>query len=199
MRALLSIIIAYLLGSISSAIPISRLFGLDDPRGYGSGNPGATNVLRSGSKAAAILTLLGDFLKGVLAILIARAMGAGDWGIAMSGLAVFSGHLFPVFFGFRGGKGVATAAGVYFALSPVIGLALLVIWFACAWLTRYSSLSALLAAAGAVVATLVTMGPIYGAMAMAMAALLVWSHRENIRRLRDGSESKISFGKKSDG
>src|SRR5476649_1948016 len=143
-------VLAYLLGSLSFAVIVSKAMHLDDPRSYGSGNPGATNVLRSGNKIAAIFTLLLDALKGVVAVLFARWMaervGDGDGTVALAGLAAFLGHLYPVFFRFQGGKGVATAAGVLLALNPWVGLASLGTWLAIALVTRYSSLAALVTA-----------------------------------------------------
>src|SRR3954469_23713386 len=144
------VLLAYLLGSLSFAVIVSRAMRLDDPRSYGSGNPGATNVLRSGNKVAAILTLLLDAIKGVVAVLIARflaeRLGYGDGVVALAGLASFLGHLYPIFFRFQGGKGVATAAGVLLALNWMVGLACLGTWLLVAVLTRYSSLAALVTA-----------------------------------------------------
>ena len=148
--AALAAIAGYLLGSLSFAVIVSRAMGLSDPRSYGSGNPGATNVLRSGSKKAAIATLLLDAFKGWLPVAAlgwaAAAWALPDWLAPLAGLAAFLGHLYPVFFGFKGGKGVATAAGVILGLQPLLGLAVLLIWIAVALLTRYSSLAALIAA-----------------------------------------------------
>ena len=143
------IALGYLLGCIPFAVITSRMFGLADPRSYGSGNPGATNVLRSGNKAAAVLTLLGDALKGVAAVLLARWLDVGDGTALFAGVAAFVGHVFPVTLGFRGGKGVATAAGVMLAAVPAVGLTALGVWVLVAVLTRYSSLAALLAACSA--------------------------------------------------
>ena len=140
-------VLAYLLGSISSAVVVARVMDLPDPREIGSKNPGATNILRYGGKMAAVLTLAGDILKGVIAVLVARALTADAVIITLCGFAAFLGHLFPVFFGFRGGKGVATALGVWFALNPWVGLALLATWVLMALLFRYSSLAALTASA----------------------------------------------------
>jgi len=134
---------AYLMGSIASAVVVARLMGLPDPRTQGSGNPGATNVLRLGGKKAAALTLLGDVLKGVIPVLAARLAGLPETGVALVALAAFLGHLYPVFFGFKGGKGVATAFGVLVAGAPLLGLAILVTWLAVAFASRISSLSAL--------------------------------------------------------
>lgn len=196
---LLIILVAYLIGSISFAVIVSRGFGLPDPRSYGSKNPGATNVLRSGRKAAAILTLAGDGLKGWLAVALAQwlapAQGYTDTTIALVALAVFLGHLYPVFFRFIGGKGVATAAGVLFALSPSLGLALLVVWLVLAVGLKLSSLAALAATAAALPLAWWLGLPHGYLMAIGtIAVLLVWRHRSNIRKLLSGSES--GFGGK---
>ena len=194
--SLLGVAVAYLIGSVSFAVVVSRLMGLADPRTYGSGNPGATNVLRSGSKPAALLTLLGDALKGVVAVLLARHLGAlWGWGeatVTLAGLAAFIGHLYPVFHRFQGGKGVATAAGVLLAVDPVIGGATALTWLIIAFFFRYSSLAALVAAAFAPL----WQGFMHGTdMRMAaiavMSALLVWRHRANIAKLLNGTESRI--------
>jgi len=185
-------VLAYLLGSVSSAVVIARLMGLPDPRSIGSKNPGATNILRYGGKKAAILTLAGDILKGVIPVLIARAVTADAAIVALTGFGAFLGHLFPVFFGFRGGKGVATALGVWLAINPWVGLALLVTWLAMALLFRYSSLAALTASVTApfYVAWL-SPGLAYVAAMLAMSAILIFRHRSNIRNLIAGTETKI--------
>ncbi|MCS6996028.1 MAG: glycerol-3-phosphate 1-O-acyltransferase PlsY [Casimicrobiaceae bacterium] len=184
---------AYLLGSCSFAYLVSRAFGLADPTSYGSGNPGATNVLRTGHKSAAALTLAGDLGKGVLAVAIARLWGP-EFGLSTIGLAlvagaVFLGHLFPIWFRFRGGKGVATAAGVLWALDWRVGLAVSVLWIAVFALSRISSLSALVAAAAAPLVALWLWGhgPLVVAV-FAIALVLLWRHRDNIARLRSGQE-----------
>lgn len=190
-------VFAYLLGSVSFAIVLSRLFRLPDPRSYGSRNPGATNVLRTGSKLAAALTLLGDAAKGWVAVAAAQSWGPryglGDFAIAACALAVFLGHLYPVFLKFKGGKGVATALGVCLALSPWLGLGLAVVWLAVAALWRISSLAALCAAVVAPFGGLLVfgLGP-YTAAVTAMALLLAARHRSNIRNLLAGTEGKIS-------
>jgi glycerol-3-phosphate acyltransferase PlsY len=185
-------LLAYLLGSVSSAVVIARVMGLRDPRDVGSGNPGATNILRYGGKSAAILTLAGDILKGVIAVLIARALTADDVIIALTGFAAFLGHLFPVFFGFRGGKGVATALGVWLALSPPVGLALLVTWVLMAALFRYSSLSALTASVAApLYVAWLKPGMPYLVTMVVMSAILIVRHASNIRKLFAGTETKI--------
>jgi acyl phosphate:glycerol-3-phosphate acyltransferase len=190
------ILIGYLIGSLSFAVIVSKAFGLPDPHTYGSGNPGATNVLRTGNKLAAVLTLLGDGLKGWFAVFLAQRLawrfGVDDAGIAGVALAVFVGHLFPVFFRFKGGKGVATAAGVLFAIDWRIGLGTLVTWLVIAFFFRYSSLAALVAAAFAPFATALVLGfNVYAAAVLAIAALLVWRHAENIGKLLAGTESRI--------
>ena len=190
------VVLAYLLGSLSFAVIVSRAMRLDDPRSYGSGNPGATNVLRSGNKLAAILTLLLDALKGAAAVLLARflaeRLGYGDGIVALGGLAAFLGHLYPVFFRFQGGKGVATAAGVLLALNLWVGLLGLATWLAVAILTRYSSLAALVTALLAPVYVYLLHGDSQVVIAVAvMSVLLIWRHRANISKLLNGTESKL--------
>jgi acyl phosphate:glycerol-3-phosphate acyltransferase len=185
-------VVAYLFGSISSAVIVSRLMGLPDPRSEGSRNPGATNVLRLGSKPGAALTLAGDVAKGVIPVAIAVALDVSDQSLAATGLAAFLGHLYPVFFGFAGGKGVATALGVFAALSlPVTGV-LVATWLAVAALFRRSSLAALAAAVCAPFATWWLDGrmPLV-IMSVVVALLLTWRHRGNIQRLIDGTEGRI--------
>ncbi|MDD5250060.1 MAG: glycerol-3-phosphate 1-O-acyltransferase PlsY [Rhodocyclaceae bacterium] len=187
-------VFGYLLGSLPFAVLVSKAFGLPDPRSFGSKNPGATNVLRSGNKAAALLTLLGDAAKGWLAMWLAGLLGADAIGIAAAGLAAFLGHIFPLFLGFRGGKGVATALGVLAGFSGWLALVCALTWVAAAALFRYSSLAALAAAA---VAPFAAWGIVGGEVAVAvavMSVLLFWRHRENIRKLLAGTESRI--GKK---
>ena len=190
------IVIAYLIGSLSFAVIVSKAFGLPDPHRYGSGNPGATNVLRTGNKLAAVLTLVGDALKGWVAVFLAQRLawryGVDDAGIAAVALAVFVGHLFPVFFRFQGGKGVATAAGILFAIDWRVGLGTLVTWLVIAFFFRYSSLAALVAAAFAPFATALVLGfNVYAAPVLAISALLVWRHAENIKKLVAGTEGRI--------
>ncbi len=194
---------AYLIGSISFAVVVSKCMRLPDPYSYGSGNPGATNVLRTGNKRAAVFTLLGDALKGWLAVVIARVVlgeseltqGTAAWILCGVVIAVFLGHLYPLFHGFKGGKGVATACGILFGINLILGLATLATWLIVAFFLRYSSLAALAAA---------VFGPIYfvflfGFEPMAIAltvvcGLLIWRHRSNIRNLINGTETRI--GKK---
>ena len=198
MSLLLLLAGAYLLGSIPFAIVTARLFGLQDPRQYGSGNPGATNVLRSGNKLAAVLTLLGDSVKGWLAVWAATRLGFDLGSAALAGLAAFLGHAFSVFLRFNGGKGVATALGVLAGVDARIAIFSAIIWLMIAYTTRYSSAAALSAALGAPFAALIFIGPQLAADVLAaMAAVLVWRHKENIARLRAGTEGKIGGNKKS--
>ncbi len=202
---LLLIPIAYLIGSISFAVVVSKCMRLPDPHSYGSGNPGATNVLRTGNKLAAVLTLIGDALKGFFAVMLARIL-LGDesltstlssWLLCGVVIAVFLGHLFPIFHGFKGGKGVATACGILFGINWILGLATLGTWIIVAAFMRYSSLAALAAA---------VFGPIYfvflfgfqpmGIALLAVCLLLIWRHRSNIHNLINGKESRIGSKKK---
>lgn len=205
MVTILFVLGAYLIGSLSFAVIVSRAMGLPDPHSYGSGNPGATNVLRTGSKKAALLTLIGDAAKGWVAVMLAfvlgQVLGLDGEGLALCGLAAFLGHLYPVFHGFKGGKGVATAAGILLAFNPWLGLATLVTWILIAVFFRYSSLAALVAAIFAPVYAFFLFGasPVLPAV-IAMSVLLVWRHRTNIRKLLAGEESRIgSKGKAATG
>lgn len=204
--ALLLIPIAYLIGSISFAVVVSKCMRLPDPHTYGSGNPGATNVLRTGNKLAAVLTLIGDALKGYIAVMLARVLlgdesltsTMGSWVLSGVVIAVFLGHLFPIFHGFKGGKGVATACGILFGINWILGAATLSTWIIVAMFMRYSSLAALAAA---------VFGPIYfvflfgfqpiGAGLLAVCLLLIWRHRSNIQNLMNGTESRIGSKKKT--
>jgi len=189
---------AYLLGSVSFAVVVSRLFGLADPRSYGSGNPGATNVLRSGNKAAAILTLLGDGAKGWLAVFLAARYELPSSVVALVALAVFFGHLFPLFLRFKGGKGVATAAGVLLALDWRLGLSVLAIWLLTAFASRYSSLGALLAAAATPLLAGMLWGMTGATLAVGVMSLaLIAKHWANLQRLLTGTEPKIGAKKKA--
>ena len=197
---LLLIPIAYLIGSVSFAVVVSKCMRLPDPHSYGSGNPGATNVLRTGNKLAAVLTLLGDALKGYFAVMLARVLlgdeslssTLGSWVLCGVVIAVFLGHLFPVFHGFKGGKGVATACGILFGINWILGLATLSTWLIVAFFLRYSSLAALSAA---------VFGPIYfvflfgfqpmGFALLVVSLLLIWRHSSNIQNLLNGTESRI--------
>ena len=196
--------IAYLIGSISFAVVVSKCMNLPDPHSYGSGNPGATNVLRTGNKLAAALTFLGDALKGYFAVMLARVLlgdqsltsTLGSWVLCGVVIAVFLGHLFPIFHGFKGGKGVATACGILFGVNVILGAATLSTWIIVAVFLRYSSLAAL-AAAG--------FGPIYfvflfgfqpmGIALLLVCILLIWRHRSNIKNLLNGTESRIGSKK----
>jgi acyl phosphate:glycerol-3-phosphate acyltransferase len=197
---------SYLIGSISFAVVVSHAMGLADPRSYGSGNPGATNVLRTGNKKAAILTLIGDAVKGWLPVWLVVEFGGRlglshtgwETAIALSAIAVFLGHLFPVFFRFQGGKGVATAAGVLLAIHPVLGLATLLTWLIIAFFFRYSSLAALVAAVFAPFFDVFLFGPSRISLAvLAMSLLLIWRHRANISKLLAGKESRIGEKKQA--
>ena len=198
-------IVAYLIGSLSFAVIVSKAFGLNDPRTYGSGNPGATNVLRSGSKKAAAVTLLLDALKGFVPVLLVKVFGPqfglSEGTLALVAIAAFLGHLFPVFFQFKGGKGVATALGVLLGISGWLGLLVLLTWLAVAVISRYSSLSALIASIAAPVYYVLLDGSLWSAekpltlAIIAMSALLLWRHAQNIGRLLKGQESKIGSKK----
>jgi glycerol-3-phosphate acyltransferase PlsY len=204
--ALLLIPVAYLIGSISFAVVVSKCMRLPDPHTYGSGNPGATNVLRTGNKLAAVLTLIGDALKGYIAVMLARVLlgdesltsTMGSWVLSGVVIAVFLGHLFPIFHGFKGGKGVATACGILFGINWILGAATLSTWIIVAMFMRYSSLAALAAA---------VFGPIYfvflfgfqpmGLALLVVCSLLIWRHRSNIQNLMNGTESRIGSKKKT--
>ena len=204
---LAAMLLAYLLGSLSFAVIVSAVMGLNDPRSYGSKNPGATNVLRSGNKVAAVATLLLDGLKGWLPVVLVKWFGAyhglGDGTIALVGLAAFLGHLYPVFFQFKGGKGVATAAGVLLGVSSALGLATVLTWLIVAYFSRYSSLAALAAAVfapfyyllGDRVVWYVDKGIL--AMLITISILLVYRHRQNMTNLIKGTETKLGVSKKT--
>lgn len=193
---ILLVVSGYLCGSFSTAIVLCKMMGMDDPRLDGSGNPGATNILRLHGKKAGLLALTGDTVKGMLPVLLARYLDAPDSVIALTGLAAFLGHLYPVFFGFKGGKGVATLIGVVFAMSWAAGLLFVTAWLTIAFAFRYSSLASLVAA---------TMLPVYAYAILPdisyvlsfciMVALLIWRHQPNIRKLMAGTESKIGAGR----
>ncbi len=189
------VVAAYLLGSISFGILTSKVFGLADPRTVGSGNPGATNVLRSGKKMAALLTLLGDAFKGWLPVWLALFAGLPVTVICLVGLAVFLGHLYPIYYKFKGGKGVATALGVMIAVSPWLALAALVVWSIIFYFSRYASLASIIAAMTAPIAAYFLLPSAkYVVMVFVLSALLVWRHRTNIQKLLAGTEA--GFGKK---
>lgn len=193
---------AYLIGSISFAVVVSKLMGLPDPHSYGSGNPGATNVLRTGNKKAAVLTLIGDGVKGWLAVwlawYLAPKLGYSETTVALAAVAVFLGHLYPLYHGFAGGKGVATAAGILLAINPWLGLATLVTWTIIAVFFRYSSLAALVSAVFAVFYYILLFG--FRSMTLAvlvMSGLLVYRHRANIAKLMAGKETRIGEKKRA--
>lgn len=202
---ILAAVAAYLVGSLSFAVIVSRLMGLKDPRTFGSKNPGATNVLRSGNKAAAVVTLLLDALKGFVPVLLVklfgREFGLGDGTVALVGLTAFLGHLYPVFFRFEGGKGVATALGVLYGIDWLLGLGACASWLVIAYFFRYSSLASLVAAAFAPVFYLLGDRVVWYAdravllMLFVMGMLLAWRHRENINRLLQGKESRLGAKK----
>lgn len=181
---------AYLIGSVATAILVGRAMGLGDPRQSGSGNPGATNILRIGGKKAAALTLCGDLIKGVIPVVVARWLGAEGWILAAVALATFLGHLYPVYFGFRGGKGVATAMGILLALMPLLGLSVLGVWIVVFAVMRVSSLAALLAATSAIPLVFAwSASSSMHALIIVLVILILWRHRSNIQRLLDGRET----------
>ena len=206
--SLVAIVLSYLLGSLSFAVIVSKALGMDDPRSYGSKNPGATNVLRSGNKVAGLLTLLLDAIKGWLPVFLIQHYG-GEWGMglgtaALAGTAAFLGHLYPVFFGFRGGKGVATGAGALLGIHWLLGLATGATWLIIALFFRYSSLASIVAAFFAPAYYLLGGNiewPLHATVLISIAVislLLVWRHRENIRRLFAGTESRLGSKKKKE-
>ena len=186
------VIIAYLFGSLSAAVIVCKVLHLDDPRSLGSRNPGTTNVLRLHGKKAAALTLAGDLFKGLAPVLLARLLGTPDLIVALSALAAFCGHIFPIFFNFKGGKGVATLIGVLFGMQWILGAAFITSWLLIAFLFRYSSLAGLSAAALIPAFAILLKVPVYyvGSIVV-MAILLFWRHRSNIGKLIDGKEEKI--------
>ena len=196
MATIAFVLFAYLIGSISFAVIASKLFGLPDPRTFGSKNPGATNVLRTGKKAAAALTLLGDGAKGWLAVFLAlhyaADYGVSEYGVAAVCIAVFLGHVYPVFFNFHGGKGVATLLGILLALNPWLGLSVLATWLVAILIWRISSLSALMAAALAPLYAVFLIGfNIFFMTVLLLSLLLIWRHQSNIRNLLSGKEKAI--------
>jgi acyl phosphate:glycerol-3-phosphate acyltransferase len=184
-------IIAYLLGSINSAVLVCHFMGLPDPRTKGSGNPGATNVLRIAGKQAALIVLIADGLKGFIPVIIAR-IGLSGFGLALIALIALLGHIFPIFFKFKGGKGVATAIGAVFGLSIPVGIVALITWIAILYFTRYSSLAALVTAVLLPIYVLFSnVG--YFLPVLIMTIILIWRHWENVERLRNGTETKVAF------
>ncbi|HZR02975.1 MAG TPA: glycerol-3-phosphate 1-O-acyltransferase PlsY [Burkholderiales bacterium] len=194
MDLLFAIVAAYLVGSISFAVVLSAIFRLPDPRTYGSGNPGATNVLRSGKRSAAVLTLLGDATKGALVVWALRSIGTSELAVALAAVAAFVGHLFPIYFGFKGGKGVATAFGILVAIAPMLAAIALGVFAAVLLLTRYVSLGSVLASVGVGIAAVPTYGqtPLAWA-AVAMSVLVIARHRTNIQRLLCGQERRVEW------
>jgi glycerol-3-phosphate acyltransferase PlsY len=191
-------LLGYLLGSLPFAVIVSRALGIADPRSFGSGNPGATNVLRSGNKLAALLTLLGDAAKGWLAMVIAAKVGAGETAVAAAGVAAFLGHVFPITLRFKGGKGVATALGVLLGFSGVLGAIVAAIWLAIAAVTRYSSLAALVAAASAPSIAMLRHEPTVVVIAVSIiSVMLILRHKANIQKLLAGTEDRIGAKKKN--
>lgn len=198
LAVVLGAVLGYLLGSVSFAVIVSRLFGLADPRTVGSGNPGATNVLRSGNKLAAVLTLFGDAAKGWLAMILAVKMGAGEAVMAVAGLAAFLGHVFPFTLGFKGGKGVATALGVLIGFDPLLASVVGGLWLATMLISGYSSLSALFAALAAPIAAFLLTGRLVVFLpVLVMSVVLIFRHRTNIQNLMSGKESRM--GRKKSG
>lgn len=200
MASLVFAVLAYLIGSISFAVVVSWFFGLPDPHDYGSGNPGATNVLRTGNKTAAALTLLGDAAKGAISLLLAKSMAAqfdfGEPTLACVALMAFLGHLFPIYFRFKGGKGVSTAGGILLAMDMRIGGVAVLVWLLTVLTLRYSSLASMAAAVAAAVATAYLLGwGYYAAVVLAMTVLLLWRHRANIARLMHGTEGRIKMSR----
>lgn len=195
MEIIVALVIAYLIGSINSAILICKYLKFGDPRKVGSSNPGATNVLRVAGKNAAIATLLGDAAKGFIAVLIARLLGQHGFELGLVAVAVFLGHVYPVFFKFKGGKGVATALGAMLCLHALLGITVIVIWIAVAFAFRYSSLAAMIAIGASPILSLVFSDPQYFLPLLAMTLCLLYNHRENISRLREGKEKRIKFKK----
>ncbi len=190
---LICIVIAYLLGSVSSAIILAKLFNKPDPRASGSGNPGATNALRTGGKSMGIMVLVGDLVKGLLAVLIGRFFGVTGFALGLVALFAVIGHVFPVFFKFQGGKGVATALGAVFGLNFFVGLLTALIWIVVARLSRYASLASIVAAASACILVLIIANASYFVPLLIIAGLIIFRHQANITRLRQGTESKIQF------
>lgn len=184
--------IGYALGSVNSAIIVSKLMGLEDPRTGGSKNPGATNVLRTGGKQAAAIVLAADFFKGVIAVWLAKSMGMNGFAMGLVGLAATAGHIFPAFFEFKGGKGAATCLGAIFGISTLVGLLCAIAWVAIAYVKKYASLASLVACSAGAVLILFTVPSAFLPVA-AMAGLVVWRHLDNIQRLKDGTETKLDI------
>lgn len=196
MLLIIAIVAAYLIGSVSCAIIVCKTAGLPDPRGEGSGNPGASNVYRVAGKTYAALTLIGDVLKGFLAIIIGLTLGVHGMMLGVVGLAAVLGHMYPVFFKFKGGKGVATALGVYFAMSMTLGVLAIVVWIVVVLVTRFASLASMIVVVLAPIFCLLVQYQHEYALGLALIAIVVlWRHRENIQRLRQGTENKLKSKK----
>ncbi|MCH9769370.1 MAG: glycerol-3-phosphate 1-O-acyltransferase PlsY [Gammaproteobacteria bacterium] len=193
MRGIIFMIIAYLLGSLSMAIILSKYLKFPDPRNEGSGNAGATNVLRTVGKDKAIMVLIGDILKGLIAVLLARLFGVQGFMLGLVAFAAVIGHMYPVFFGFKGGKGVATAMGTIIVLSLWVGIVAAIVWVAIAFILRYASLASLIAAAAAPILMLIFGHMVYFIPVLLIAGAIFWKHKDNIRRLKTGTENKINF------
>ncbi len=193
MAFIISLVVAYLLGSLSSSSLLAKFAGMPDPRESGSGNPGATNVLRSGNKKQALFVLLGDMAKGFLAIMIALIFGVRGGSLGVIAIAATAGHMFPVFFGFKGGKGVATALGTLIVISLPSALISVIVWAAVLFFTRFVSLASMVALIAAVILTAVTGSASVTFFYLILAALVIWRHKDNIERLRKGNESKFDL------
>lgn len=193
MANVICVVIAYLLGSLQTSVLLSKILKFPDPRTQGSGNAGATNVLRTVGKNQALATLIGDVLKGFIAVMIARIFGVTGFFLALTALAAVAGHVFPCFFQFRGGKGVATAIGGLLLVSPFIAILVTVIWLVVVFMTRYISLASLISAAAAPILILIFSNTSYFIPILLMAGLIIWKHKENIQRLRAGTENKVNL------
>lgn len=193
MASIIAIIVAYLLGSLSTSIILSKVMQFNDPRTEGSGNAGATNVLRNFGKNKAAMVLLGDVVKGLIAVMIGRMLGVQGFALALVAVAAVIGHVYPVFFGFKGGKGVATALGSILGLSFAVGLIAMIAWAAIAYITKYASLASLVAVVASPVMIIFLSRGAYFIPVLAIAALIVWQHWDNIQRLQSGTESKIQL------
>lgn len=193
MSTIIALIVAYLLGSLSSSIILSKLLKFPDPRSQGSGNAGATNVLRTVGRNKAIAVLVGDILKGLIAVWVGRILGVHGALLGFVAAAAVAGHIFPIFFKFKGGKGVATMIGVIFALSFFVGVLTAVVWLVVAFIFRYASLASMAAAVGALILMLLLGKAMYAFPMFIIAGLVIWKHQDNIKRLRTGVETKIKF------
>jgi glycerol-3-phosphate acyltransferase PlsY len=195
MLTLIAMVAAYLIGSLSSAVIVAKIMGLPDPRTQGSGNAGATNMLRVGGKKNAAIVMVGDVLKGVIAVVIGRAVGLHGFELAVIAFLAILGHIFPVFFQFKGGKGVATMLGCLFVLNPILGLLSAIVWLAVAYFSKYASLASIIAVIASAFLSLLVGHATYFIPLIFCAALVVYKHKENIERLKAGTESKINLKK----